>query len=459
MGEVSTNRRFLNDGLYKAVFASTTTGGIQDVSRLGLRSHQSVTSFRTKRTRGSGTISTKVKEIFSDSEQRIRWPFDKGNEFYTEKVSGLVQDRKGFSCRGYNNSYYSGPLFAVDPWPFWNGFDDPTGVIAYRLPRPEIHLSRGTKFLRETLPGVPQANLVQFITETVIQLPKIPFNGLDSNLYRGLPALLKNSGGEVLNAEFGWAPLVRDVLKVCQAIVKIDDSLQQYTRDAGKNVTRHRRDPEVEETTFDVIQDNALIGAPYYPSGVDYWNEANLFQDPTGAIGYQANGYRNSRGQLTMSTTTREEYWFSGSWMYFLSDENWIESMRTAAFKARYLLGIQLDINLLYELAPWSWLLDWFWNVNDLLAVNNSIANDSTVLRYGYLMHHTVVERVYTHTGVVFGDGSRTGPIATRIRQETKQRVRATPYGFEIGWPDLSPTRLLILGSLIATHGGGGVRL
>jgi len=459
MGEVSTKRRFLNDGLYKAVFASATTGGIQDVSRLGLRSHETVTSYRTKVRGGTGTIKGSVEEIFSDSENSIRWPFDNGHEFFVEKVSRLIPDRKQFSCRGYLNSYYSGPLFAVDPWPFWNGYDDPTGVIAYRLPRPEIHASVGTNFLKRMRPGVPQANLVQLITETVIQLPTIPFNGLDSNLHRGLPQLLKNSGSEYLNGVFGWAPLIRDVLKWCRAIVYIDDNLRQYTKDAGKKITRHRRNPDVQTTTETVETDNALPGTPYYPSGVDYWNEVNLFQDPAGEIGYQANGYRNTRGLLTMKTVTTESYWSTSSWMYFLADDAWNESMRTAAFKARHLLGIQLDINLLYELTPWSWLLDWFANVGDILAINNELANDSTVLRYAYLMHKVNVYRTWTHTGVVFGDGSKTGPIRTSVQQDTKERVRATPYGFELAWPEFNPSQLAILAALIATKGGGSSRL
>jgi hypothetical protein len=103
--------------------------------------------------------------------------------------------------------------------------------------------------------------------------------------------------------------------------------------------------------------------------------------------------------------------------------------------------------------------LDWFVNIGDLIKVNNTLANDATVLRYGYLMHKTTAYRQWTHTGVIFGDGTATGPIVTGIRQVTKQRRRATPYGFDVSWPELSPQRLAILASLIATKGGKGLRL
>lgn len=460
MGAMTTSKRRNGTGVYPAVFASALTGGIKDVSRSGLRPYQITTSYRDSK-KGGFTLGEEVNQIFLDSDQATRWPFDTGHEFYTQKMSGLILDRKGFSCRGYNNSYYSGPLLAVDPFFLWEGLSADNMINYYQLPRPAIKVSRGTKFLAETVPVTAQANLTQLIVETVLRLPTIPFNGLDSNLHNGVRTLLKNSGGEYLNAVFGWEPLVRDVLKVCRAIVMIDDNLKQYVRDSGKVVRRKRRDPRVEYDVTQGVEDNSLIGAPFNNhSGADPNRESDLFAGPTGVIGNQPNGYRASRGKLTIVDHVLEEYWFSGAWMYFLDVENnAFNAIRRAAKEARYLLGIELSLHLLYELAPWSWLLDWFVNINDLIKVNQALGPDGSVLRYGYLMHHTVVERSWTHTGVVFGNGTATGPIVTKARQETKQRVRATPYGFDIDWPDFSPRRLAILGSLIATHGAGSARL
>jgi hypothetical protein len=464
MGTETTQKRLLGKiddlgrgGLQKAVYADASSGGVTDHDRFCFQPYQWTTSYRSG-SNDHDRLSKTVQETFTDSEQSIRWPFDTGHNFYTEKLWPVATSHPYVVARGYNNSYYAGPVHAMDPTGYFTGHD-PFGPSRIQLPRPGIKDSEGTAFLKETLPGMAEANLTQLITELVIDLPKIPFNGLDSNLHRGIPFGRKNVGGEYLNVVFGWEPLVRDVLKVCEAIVKIDSILTQYVRDSGRVIRRKRRRPIKITNDRVVHEENAIIGMPVGSTGAWWYPELNLFTDPSGNGYNQPNGYRSTRGQLTLETTSTEEYWFSGAWMYYLDMESsMFEKLRSAASMAKKTLGIRTDINVLYELAPWSWLLDWFVNIGDLLAVNTALANDSTVLRYGYLMHRTTTQQKYQHTGVLFADGTATGPVTSIFRQETKQRRRATPYGFGIEFPDLSPARLAILGSLIATHGSGSSR-
>jgi hypothetical protein len=207
------------------------------------------------------------------------------------------------------------------------------------------------------------------------------------------------------------------------------------------------------------MSDNIRLGFPIGPSsvypGIDVFRDAN-----TGALNPQANGFAGHSGRLTLEENTYEKYSFVARWMYYLgSDSPVLGELRRIAQLARKTLGLRLDLELLWELAPWTWMSDWFVNIGDILAVNAAIASDSQVLQYAYLMRETQVSYKYTHTGVLFGDGRSSGPISSLLTFNRKQRVRATPYGFGVNLNGLSPTQIAILASLVATGSNQGYRL
>jgi len=242
---------------------------------------------------------------------------------------------------------------------------------------------------------------------------------------------------------FGWQPFISDLLKVFEAIVKIDDTLTQYVRDAGQVVRRRFDWPEETSEASTLVSANARLG---WPNPNDYSFYEQIYQDETGNYPFQSNGFLSTRGTVTMTEKVSYTYTFAGAWTYWLDDDSSLfNSMRRAAFLARKGLGIRADVELLWELAPWSWLIDWFSNVGDLLAVNNAIANDSTVLRYGYLTRKLRASITYTHSGVLFGGRSSTGPISNTYNMQVHERVRATPYGFGIDLSALTPQQVAIL--------------
>ncbi len=76
---------------------------------------------------------------------------------------------------------------------------------------------------------------------------------------------------------------------------------------------------------------------------------------------------------------------------------------------------------------------------------------------YGYVMEHTVQTTVIESTGgwyvVSPGKFQRMPDIKFVVVDETKQRLRATPYGFGLSWDGFSPEQLAILASLGITRG------
>jgi len=67
-------------------------------------------------------------------------------------------------------------------------------------------------------------------------------------------------------------------------------------------------------------------------------------------------------------------------------------------------------------------------------------------------MEHTIVKDTYTRDPSPFKNGAGTGSIS--LITETKQRVRANPFGFGITWEGLSPFQLSIAAALGISKSG-----
>jgi hypothetical protein len=443
-------------GFVPYVYAPNS-GAVQESAIPSLIAHQRTFTYRDGGTNGSRIED--YHQILANNQVQFFWPFDNGHEFRTLKVSSFKHSHPDFTARGGRGAFYRGPIMAMDPVPFWTGHNSPTGNDRVTVNYPQTDITIGTKYLRSTVPNKSAANLSQMIIEIMIDMPRIPFDRFDQKLYdrRNLP---KNIGSEYLNTVFGWAPLVSDVLKVCEAIVKIDDNLRQYRNDSadyGKTVRRRRGSDPVRTSSSTVVDNYIRLGFPYGPYGL--YDGEHLFMDASGNYPTQANGYPSTRGTLTHTIETYEKYDFVSRWMYYFGqDQPGFNKLRHAADLARKLLGLRLDLELLWELAPWSWFADWFVNIGDVLAVNQAISQDDQVLQYAYLMHETKVQYEYHHTGVLFGGTKYSGPITSLFVQRTKERVRATPYGFGVNLNGLNPVQIAILGSLAATGGTGGTR-
>jgi len=115
-------------------------------------------------------------------------------------------------------------------------------------------------------------------------------------------------------------------------------------------------------------------------------------------------------------------------------------------------LGVKLTPEVLWNLAPWSWLADWFANIGDIIAINTALGSDNLVLRYGYFMRHTTRTLNADHSGVNFTK-FHPGPVTFQAKLEEKQRVRSTPYGFGLNTDSFTTQQWAILAALGLTKG------
>lgn len=128
------------------------------------------------------------------------------------------------------------------------------------------------------------------------------------------------------------------------------------------------------------------------------------------------------------------------------------------------LVNIKLTPEVLWELAPWSWLIDWNLRIGDTIAANELAANDLLVMHYGYAMEKTTMrDLLVLDTSAnpsslppgTYGSAWQNLPksysyVATT---EYKRRLRANPFGFRTGGTSaLSVGQLSILGALGLTR-------
>ncbi len=392
---------------------------------------QVTTSFRSGRS-ALGKISARqeLQEFISESQRAFNTPYDNGHEFSTIKEDLSVSRPFVRLTNGRTGASYQGPLL---PYPLLNDFSS-----SFRNPVhsfPAINLGQGTKFLNQVRPTKAAANVAQALLELIVDLPKIPFKELAA--VKELGKLPRASGEEYLNFQFGWAPLVNDVLKTCKALVNANKILDQYRRDSGKNIRRRAHLPVATTTS------SADLGRQWTCVGdAQSYNTKQLFDDVF-----------DDKGNCTTVDKSTEEYSLSAAFSYLVTgDETFFGKMAEYGRYANRLLGTRIDLSTLWEIAPWSWLADWWGDIGDIISLNSSIANDNLVIRYGYLMRHSTLERTYVHSGIRVGSRP-TGAFTATYKVSQKERVRATPYGFGLDLSSLTEYQWSILGALGLTKG------
>lgn len=334
-----------------------------------------------------------------------------------------------------------------------------TGYVPTSVPLRAINGSLdaiGTEAISRTIPTSPSAGLSVFIGELrdfpgMIKQTSEFFARLSSSgikLYRGGPKTIGDavghftdpakSAGDYLNLQFGWLPFIRDLVSFYKTGRDLDKRIAQLKRNnMGKPVTRGRLmrqwdDTVVAEST--IYNSLAATLTPAVNSGL-YW---------TGT------------GCSSRTRTVRQSgrVWFKGTYRYYspeiASAPDWVI--------ASDILGMRLDPAVIYQLTPWSWLIDWFTTTGSVVTNAVEMARHHVVLDHGYVMAHrrSVHEVKCTQKMKTFTGGGNysvgTYDTTTACLFEDKQRVVANPYGFGLNWESLSGYQLSILAALGITR-------
>jgi hypothetical protein len=335
-------------------------------------------------------------------------------------VGGLFLSRKGTlesSALGpYNLGngpfYYQGPIAANwDSVSFPNGFEFPDYSSSTLL------ATRGATAISRCAPTNPHAQAAVMIGELLHDgMPEA-----SSSLFRNHSK--ESLAEDYLNVEFGWKPLVSDLEQVVKSVRKSQEILKQYHRDAGRLVRRRYDFPaEISSST---------VTSSTYARGPNIW-----LIDP---------------GVCTKTTINSKETWFSGAFTYTAMAASDMNQIERAGEYCDQILGIELNPQVIWDLAPWSWAVDWVTNAGDIMNNVSMMAQDGLVLHHGYIMEHSVREIDVIWTGNIHYP-AQSIILGQQMISEVKQRYGASPFGFGLLNSAFSAKQVAIMAALGLTH-------
>jgi len=212
----------------------------------------------------------------------------------------------------------------------------------------------------------------------------------------------------------------------------VDKQLGKIIRENGRGINR-RATIEDDSTSVPTSQDfsypfaNVLGGPPAFFAGTTSYSS---------------------------TVTTSRKVWFSAKYRYWIPDvssSQWDLRARAALF------GAIPGPDLLWEVLPWSWLVDWFENVGDVMSNMSLNAVENLVCLHSYTMEHLETKTESTaHVNVA---ASNPGDVFVhpdcdqdfRSVTKTESKIRrggGNPYGLSADISSLSGGQLGILAAL-----------
>lgn len=306
--------------------------------------------------------------------------------------------------------------------------------------------SVGADAIGRVAPSSDGVNLPLMVGELVRDLPRV----IGASLFDRGASVWKMGANEFLNYVFGIAPTVRDLALLAETLMSLSQRILQIQRDAGRGVRRSYGYPvRTRNESFDSSELSSqgiiLMAARF--------NDYGPYQ--AGDFGSRVYG-GNFVSELHAYEEVRD--FFNGSFTYYLPKISGFET-RVSEYMASMnkLFHLQPSSQAVYQLTPWSWLLDWAYDVGSLLRTAEVVQDDNLVINYGTATRLGI--RTLRQSTRVASDSTPDNPsygtVHTVRRSFKMQRIRANPYGFvsPLG-SAFTPMRLAILAALGISRSG-----
>lgn len=298
--------------------------------------------------------------------------------------------------------------------------------------------------LRPDLPDFTMAasiyelkDMVPLLRDSLIGIVK-KVAGVNTQRRKNNQSELSKAGQFYVAAQFGYMPLLRDIQNYVNAQRNSQARLAQLIRDAGKPVRR-------KTNLTDQSTPQTKRQMSYWGYGSKLSTAAN--QDPV-LISQCYKVGPESGSQTAYSHTSRT--WAEGSFRYFLPpgprDVAWNRKM------IKRIMGHRITPNDLYQVIPWSWLLDYYTGLGDFIEATSVGVADRLICDYAYLMQtkEQRFESTSTSRVVVSKDGTKSTLLTSSLitSRIVKRRCEASPFGWGLKQTDLKPQQVAILGAL-----------
>lgn len=342
-------------------------------------------------------------------------------------------------------------------------------------------MTLGTSFVDATNPIQSQVNLLSDIAEAVSSgyfLPELLGKTIVSAAISSKKrrSLIRAIGGEYLNFIFGVKPLADDIAKVGFLIDSVNDLVDQWIKDNDTIVRRRRK---VLGKTKNVLNKDHIYGPGTFSLGTSYTPVWVVPPLSTGLFNPQTKTRTESSNQGTSIetlanmanvscrgfsvATTTSDISFSAGYEYdltqlaipIISDGSAADILHSAALRGELLaIAFGLDPTSIpraaYDAVPFSWLLDWFVNIGDIIDNARNLQSKGVQMLWGYISE-TVKRDYYMEYSFTYNP---TGKVFFQTNAFTAQkairRVRATPFGFGTSFGSLTVNQSAILAALAA---------
>jgi len=258
--------------------------------------------------------------------------------------------------------------------------------------------------------------------------------------------LPKKGSEEYLNYQFGLKPTANDLEKMALAVTQFHKVVNQMKRDSDLTVRRR-------------LDMGHKSGSSEF---TDTLSSKSVLIPRMGAVTKLNSlwGSSSPSGPTLISYSWSVEKWFSGAFTYHLADaHSFLSRIERYDQLANQLLGTRITPSVIWELTPWSWLIDWVSDAGTFFKNVSLLTDDSLVLRYGYMMHHTVMTNQYRVKLTPRANCTGLPAYAHSTRTtEVKSRIRSTPYGFGLDTSLFSVRKWSILAALGMTKGDKKLR-
>jgi hypothetical protein len=261
------------------------------------------------------------------------------------------------------------------------------------------------------------------------------FSGLNS-IYelKDLPGMLqqqmvkgnlKNMSNYWLALQFGWKPLLNDIRRMIDFQVESQRKMDFLLRNNGKLVRRRI-------VLFDRIENEVITTG-------EAWGLMN-----PGFVNYFYSGTPTYRSRAF----TRDSVWGSAAFRFWLPS-----SPKGIVYKSalrRALFGLTPSPSIIYNMIPWSWLVDWFSNTGYVINNLDAGVADRLAADWFYMMRKKE-HVIQTELSIPLHDMSKKPIVLHGTAEQTsfsKVRLRGSPFGWAISQNSLNPMQLSILGAL-----------
>lgn len=235
----------------------------------------------------------------------------------------------------------------------------------------------------------------------------------------------KSVADQWLNQQFGWLPFLNDLDKFSKLTRKLEKRLHQVRRDNGQWVKRGGvlRTESSEE----------IVHEQYTSPGVQ----------PTFVTSF----YNSPYGESKTVKTDEQTVWFEGRFRYHIPEFR--DDGPATMWEMAKMYGLLPSPTAVWELTPWSWLIDWCTNFQEITENIWSIVSEGACSKYAYIMTHR--KQTVTTTGMA---NFYSGPVEGTWTASAEQKVRlpADPLGFGLDPGGYTARQVSILAALGITR-------